>query len=548
MGERGRTRTLGIVLAALAALVVVGGAVVLLGTQGPAADEGTDPRDPSDPSTTPPPALGSSGEVAVAPRAGGAGLGQVRSPEVCGRVLTAAEIPVPGAAVVLARASAADGEVVGRTTADRRGEFTFADVPTGEPLVVSATAPGLDPARTTIDEVRRGGRPHVTLRFPLRSGVRGRVRVERPFTARVFLQQGPMVQDVATVSDTAPAFDRPGFRPGPGILLIAAEIPELAEVRFAAIRVVVPDDARVDVGDVTPDGGEVMTVVLLPERPAPPGTRADVMATFFLREGDPPENCLFQTSMELGRPTVFRGLPDAAAQWSATVSWDGNPSTPKYRRAHWHWTPATVNFLREVALAVDRRPPPPDHARLALRASPPPGVSADATRVLFVAVRGEATLLGGIPTAVHPSSTLARSLAVSAGGDPTRIFALANGHIAGPRQFDEVPKDAALEAQFDDWRPATTLRVLALDRDGKPAARATVWVARPSPAGVDAEVSPYCSTTADPAGRRDVTVFPGEACRLTGFLDGARGPATPVLVDASQTVPGGVVDVTLRFP
>ncbi|MBL9088143.1 MAG: carboxypeptidase regulatory-like domain-containing protein [Planctomycetia bacterium] len=286
-------RPLASVLAAFAVVVAVGAAVVLLGTQGPVADEGPDPRDPSERSTTPPPVLGSSGETAVGPRAGGEGLGQVRSPQVRGRVLDAAGSPVPGAAVVLARASAADGEVLGRTSADNRGEFTFADVPTGESLVVSATAPGLDPALTTIDEVGRGGRPHVTLRFPLPSGVRGRVRVERPFTARVFLQQGPMVQDVATVSDTAPVFDRPGLRPGPGILLIAAEIPELAEVRFAAIRVVVPDDARVDVGDVTPDGGEVMTVVLLPERPAPPGTRADVMASFFLRETDPPESCLF---------------------------------------------------------------------------------------------------------------------------------------------------------------------------------------------------------------------------------------------------------------
>ncbi len=357
-----------------------------------------------------------------------------------------------------------------------------------------------------------------------------------------------MVQDVATVSDAAPAFDRPGFNPGPGVLLIAAEVPELAEVRLAAIPVVVPDDARMDVGDVTPGGGESMAVVLNPERPAPPGTRADVTVTCWITERDPQQVRMFQTSMEVGRPTVFFGVPGSSAHVMATVPWDGSPSTPKYRKADWYWSSGLPRLVQEVALPIDRRPPPPEHARLSIRSSTPPGVLPDAVRVTFVAFRGEVLLLGGIPTSLPPSSTLTRSLAVSSGGDPTRIFALANGHIAGPRQFDEVQKDAALEAMFDDWRPATMLRVLALDRDGKPAGRATVWVARPSPDGDDVETTPYASAIVDAAGRRDVTVFPGEACRLTGFLDGARGPATPVLLDASQTVPGGVVDVTLRFP
>ena len=109
-------------------------------------------------------------------------------------------------------------------------------------------------------------------------------------------------------------------------------------------------------------------------------------------------------------------------------------------------------------------------------------------------------------------------------------------------------KDAALEAQLDDWRPATTLRVQAVDRDGKPAARAMVRVARPTPGGDEDEPAQYLSATTDASGRRDLTVFPGEACRISGSHDDARGPATPVLLDASQAVPGGVVDVTLRFP
>ncbi len=184
--------------------------------------------------------------------------------------------------------------------------------------------------------------------------------------------------------------------------------------------------------------------------------------------------------------------------------------------------------------------------RVRFEAPPPPGVSVNAFRATFVAFRGDVPLLDpGRWSVGDPASAFLR---VEDRSSPTTVHVLANGFVAGPRRADAIRSGTASGITLDDWRPATILRVLALDRDGKPAAGATVRVARPSPGGDAVEPAQYLSSRTDATGRRDVTVFPGEACRISGSHRDASGSATPVLLDASQTVPGGVVDVTLRFP
>ncbi|MFO0931168.1 MAG: hypothetical protein U1E39_00510 [Planctomycetota bacterium] len=200
--------------------------------------------------------------------------------------------------------------------------------------------------------------------------------------------------------------------------------------------------------------------------------------------------------------------------------------------------------------APDRRvPSAPDtepEGRVVLAAWPPPGVSATEFRATFVAFREGVPLLD--PRRRETGRPARAVLRVAAGRTATTVHALANGFVSGPRHVDGVATGTAAELRFDDWRPATTVRVSALDRDGRPLAGATLRVARSSPGGDAVEPAQYLSATTDAAGRRDVTVFPGEPCRISGSHDDARGSATPVLLDASRTVPGAVLDVTLRFP
>lgn len=184
--------------------------------------------------------------------------------------------------------------------------------------------------------------------------------------------------------------------------------------------------------------------------------------------------------------------------------------------------------------------------RVELVAWPPPGVSAAEFRATFVAFRDGVPLLD--PRRRGTGEPARAALRVADRRESTAVYVLANGRVAGPRRVVEVADGIAPELRFDDWRPATTLSVRAVDRDGRPLAGATLRVARPSPGGDPVEPAQYVSATTDASGRRDVTAFPGEPCRISGSHDGARGSPTPVLVDASQTVPGAVLDVTLRFP
>ena len=317
---------------------------------------------------------------------------------------------------------------------------------------------------------------------PAPAGVRGRVRVEHPFEARVFLHQGETLKEVASVTGDAPSFAAAGFAPGPAHLVVVAEVLGASEFRLAIEPVTLPREGLVDVGVVTPGGGRATTLVLRPHpphAPAPPGARARVTARVPLPRAGAGVAAGLAFAVPLGQPVVVLGLPDAPVAFTAEVPWDGDPATPRYLARTWASVPEEPNFVQEVRLERDGRPSPPPTVDVAIHATLPPGVADDAFRVRYVGFVGEdVALAGAVEGAGRAWRDVTAQFARVRSDVNVDLYALANGFVAGPVRLETHAPGAPLAARFTSWRPAATLRLRAVGRDGKPAARATVWVAR----------------------------------------------------------------------